>query len=124
MDEQEARRRFAEAVRAAREQRGWTQDQLAEVSGVSRPTIQRYENAKTNPNAAQCRMLFTALSLDVRLIPVLLGFVTADEMGVPDSPPRVFPPAVEEVIRLVSEAPPAVVEEWVHYLRWRSERSA
>lgn len=35
--------RFGEVIRDARKKRGWSQNELAEHSGVSRPTIARVE---------------------------------------------------------------------------------
>jgi ribosome-binding protein aMBF1 (putative translation factor) len=35
---------FGALVRSAREAKGWTQDELAEESGISRTTISRWEN--------------------------------------------------------------------------------
>lgn len=35
--------RLGDSVRQARERRGWTQTQLAERAGVSRPTVARIE---------------------------------------------------------------------------------
>jgi transcriptional regulator with XRE-family HTH domain len=127
VDDQEAPlQRFAVAVKTARLQRGWTQEDLNEASGVSRPTIQRYENAKVGqPHPLQCRMLFEALGLDVRRIPVLFGYVTAEEMSLPPKPPRVLRPAVEEMVRLIDEGGVSdqIVGEWVSYLRWRLENA-
>lgn len=113
--------RLGNAVREARGQRGWTQDQLAEASGVSRPTINRCENAKgvTRPHTA--RALFLALGLDPRHLPVLLGHVTADEMGVPAKPVRVHSQLTEEAVELLESewVTAEAAREWVAFLRWR-----
>jgi transcriptional regulator with XRE-family HTH domain len=121
---EDPRQRFARVVQQAREQRGWTQDQLADKAGVSRPTIQRWENGKTGtPDPENARRVFQALGLDPRLIPVVLGYVTAEEMGVDPVPPRVFPPTVEEAIAILEDprVPAATKDEWIGYLRYRAQ---
>jgi transcriptional regulator with XRE-family HTH domain len=124
-DQEESRLlRFARVVREAREQRGWNQERLADVADVSRPTIQRWETAKTGtPDPENARRVFKALGLDPRLIPVVLGYVTAEEMGLPPEPPRVFNPTVEEAIRILEDprVPAAAKTEWVEFLRFRAQ---
>ena len=41
--EKQAGRRFGEIIREARKKRGWSQAELGEKSGLSRPTIARVE---------------------------------------------------------------------------------
>lgn len=121
------RSEFARIVRVAREQRGWNQDQLAEASGVSRPTIQRWETLKTGtPDPENARRVFVALGLDTRLIPVALGYVTAEEMGLPAETPRVFAPTVEQAIRILEDpnVPAAAKHEWVEFLTFRAAQAA
>ncbi|MDA7425293.1 helix-turn-helix domain-containing protein [Thalassococcus lentus] len=43
--------RLADCLSALRAQRGWTLDQLAGVSGVSRAALSRLENAEVSPSA-------------------------------------------------------------------------
>lgn len=120
---EEPRLRFARVIRQAREERGMTQDDLAERAEVSRPTLQRWENAKTEtPEPEKARRVFRALGLDPRLIPVLLGYVTAEEMGLPPEPPRLFSPTVEEAIRILEDpnVPAASKKEWLEFLRFRA----
>src|ERR1051325_4920847 len=93
--------RLGQAIRGARLQRGWTQEQLAEASGVSRPSINRCENAKGATSPPVARALFQALGLDPRHLPVLLGYVTAEEMNAPASSPEVHGPVVDELIALL-----------------------
>jgi transcriptional regulator with XRE-family HTH domain len=118
---------FARVVREAREQRDWTQDELAEKAGVTRPTIQRWETAKTGtPDPVNARRVFLALGLDPRLIPVILGYVTEQEMGLPPTPARVFAPTVEQAIRLLEDPgiPSAAKRELVEFLQFRADQSA
>lgn len=97
--------RLGRLIREAREDRGWTQTDLAEHSGVSRPTIQRYENAKTAPEFDKVRAIVLALDVDPREIPVALGLVTREEMGLP--PERVqarrFDATTEEILSLLED---------------------
>jgi transcriptional regulator with XRE-family HTH domain len=119
--------RFAQVVREAREQRGWTQDQLAEAAGVARPTIQRWETGKTGtPEPDNARRVFLALGLDPRLIPVILGYATPDEMGLPARMPRVFTPTIERAIAILEDpkVPAAAKEEWVAFLAFRAAQEA
>jgi transcriptional regulator with XRE-family HTH domain len=122
----DALRRFADLIRGTRESLGWTQDELAEASGVSRPTINRYETGKTGtPDPDTVRKIFLAMRLDPRRIPVILGYVTAEEMGLPADEPRVFDASVEEVIRILQDpnVDRATKAEWVEYLRFRAQRA-
>lgn len=125
--DEDPRLRFARVVREARETRGWNQEQLAEHAGVSRPTIQRWENAKTStPDPENARRVFRALGLDPKLIPVVLGYVTAEEMGLPPEPVRVFNPDVEQVIRILEDptVPAAAKAEWMQFLQFRAQTAA
>lgn len=118
---------FARTVRDAREQRGWNQDDLADKAGVSRPTIQRIETAKTGtPNPDTARRIFQALGLDPRLIPVILGYATAEELGLPPQLPRVFTPTIERAIAILEDpgVPAAAKEEWVEFLAFRAAQTS
>lgn len=97
--------RLGRLIREAREDRGWTQADLAEKSGVSRPTIQRYENAKTAPEFDKVRLIVIALDVDPREIPVALGLVTREEMGLPPerARPRRLDAATEEILALLED---------------------
>lgn len=121
---EDPRVRFARTVREGREERGWNQDQLADAAGVSRPTIQRWETAKTGtPDPENARRVFLALGLDPRYIPVVLGYVTAEEMGLP---PRVISPTAEEALAILEDpsVPAAQKAEWLRYLRYVTQEAA
>lgn len=55
--------RLAARIQALRNDRGWTLDDLASNSGLSRATCSRIERAETSPTAAQLGRLCTALQL-------------------------------------------------------------
>lgn len=118
-------RQLAEIVRDARTRHGWTQKQLAEASGVSIPTVQRCE-AAAGISAARARKLFLALGIDPRHLPVLLGYVTAEEMGMPARPERVFSAETEKAIAILEDPrhQPEVVAEWVRMLEFLSRDHA
>ncbi len=53
----QAAQTFGEQLRRLREQRGWTQAQLAERAGVDRVSIARYETAARAPDfETACRL--------------------------------------------------------------------
>ena len=51
-------------IRAARQARGWSQEELAERTGLSARTIQRIENG-ARPSAATARLLAAAFEVEV-----------------------------------------------------------
>jgi len=59
------------AVRAMREQRGWTQAQLAAASGLTQPAVARFEAGGTVPTIPVLERLASALEAElvVRLDP-------------------------------------------------------
>lgn len=71
--EDERKRRFAYALRRAREKRGLTPPQLADRMGVVRGTINRWEDPerKDAPSILQLGSLCAALGVDPRLFAVL-----------------------------------------------------
>lgn len=85
--------RIAVSIARLRRERGWTQENLAEVIGVSAQTISKWENSTTCP--------------DVALLPVLADVfgVTIDALyGREDAPRAVTPDtAIEQVIERVRE---------------------
>ena len=48
---------YAKLCRQIRDQHGWTQQQLAEVIGVSRRSVENYEQGRFVPNAAARKTL-------------------------------------------------------------------
>ncbi|MER5461701.1 helix-turn-helix transcriptional regulator [Streptomyces sp. NPDC002668] len=52
-------------IAALRRERGYSQDDLAERSGLERRTIQRYENAASSPGFAELLLIADALNLHV-----------------------------------------------------------
>lgn len=115
---------FGAFVRAAREAKGLTQDELADLTGVSRTTISRWERGdggRYEPD--QVRAVFDALGQDIREAVVLLGFATRDQLGLPPEPPRLFDAVTEEAIRILRDpsVPDERKREWIEYLRYRTQ---
>lgn len=64
MDEQAVIEALARTVRAARKQRGWSQDQLSAHAGISKGALVALERAETNPNLSTLCRLGDALDLN------------------------------------------------------------
>jgi DNA-binding XRE family transcriptional regulator len=52
-------------IAALRRERGLSQDDLAEATGLERRTIQRYENAISSPGFAELHLIARALDVHV-----------------------------------------------------------
>jgi transcriptional regulator with XRE-family HTH domain len=79
--------RLAERLRQLRQEKGWSLEQLADKSGVSRATLSRMENAEVSPTTEMLGRLCSAhtMSLSRLLSMVEEGFVPLlrhDEQGV------------------------------------------
>lgn len=116
--------RLGRIIRQGRRDKDWSQEELAAKAGVSAPTVKRYETGRTaTPEPEAARRVFLALGLDPRWIPVVLGYVTAEEMDLPASPPpRVFSPTIDEAIRILENPniSASAKDEWVQFLRFRA----
>ena len=66
---QQARLRYelAEAIRARREELGWSQRQLAERAGMTQPGVARFEASGTTPTLPLLERLASALGLTVTI---------------------------------------------------------
>ena len=66
---EQARLRYelAEAIRARREELGWSQRQLAERAGMTQPGVARFEAGGTTPTLPLLERLATALGLTVTI---------------------------------------------------------
>ncbi len=73
-DEMSIDRRIAQRLRALRSDRGWSLDELAKRSGVSRATLSRLENAEVSPTASVLGKLCAAYGLTMsRLMHMVEG---------------------------------------------------
>jgi len=59
------RERVAVRVKRIREQRGMTQEQLAEKAGISRTYLARLETARNDPTLSMLEKIAKALRVDV-----------------------------------------------------------
>jgi transcriptional regulator with XRE-family HTH domain len=79
--------RLAERLKQVRATRGWSLQELADASGVSRSTLSRVENAEVSPTADTLGSLSTAYQMTISqlLAPIEAPFaplVRADEQSV------------------------------------------
>lgn len=63
---------FAEVLSAAREERGWSQQDLADHLGVSQPTVVRWSTGYTTPSDKQVPALARFLKLPARDVRALV----------------------------------------------------
>lgn len=103
---------LAKLIKDARGIKGWTQERLAIEASVTRQTISRYEGGHTNPMAKEARSICRALDIDPREIPIALGYVTRDELGLPLKAPAISPELLRVHRFLIDEEFPA---------QWRTE---
>ncbi len=113
--------RLGQLINGARQDKRWTQKDLAEESGASLETIKRYENGKIkDPDSELVRSIIKALGISVLEIPIALGHVTREELDLPPAPARTFTPTVEEAIAILED--PDMSDEAKHgalqYLRY------
>ncbi len=80
MTDIERKRRIAYAIRSAREERGLSRPELAQLVGVGRGAVSDWENAATLPGVLNLGPLCDALSVDADLF--------AHPPEIPDSPVR------------------------------------
>jgi transcriptional regulator with XRE-family HTH domain len=59
------REQVATKVKALRERRGWTQEQLAKQAGISRVYLARLETARQDPSLSTLEKLAKALGVKV-----------------------------------------------------------
>ncbi|WP_341720018.1 helix-turn-helix domain-containing protein [Micromonospora sp. FIMYZ51] len=95
-------KRLGALIRRTREERGWTQKDLAEESGVSVESIKRYENGKIpEPKRGNVRAVIAALKIHPSRVPIALGLTTSDELDLPPQPTR--RPIVQRIIDAVED---------------------
>jgi len=96
--------RIADRLRQLRAERGWSLDQLAQASGVSRASLSRLENAETSPTAAVLGKLCAAFGLTLSRLMAMVeeGF---EPLLTPDAQPVWCDPETGLLRRSVS--PPA-----------------
>lgn len=110
--------RLAARIQALRSERGWTLDDMAENSGLSRATCSRIERGETSPTAAQLGRLCSALQMTLsRLLSPLdipaASLVRNAEQGVWTDPETGFrrrivsPPSQDLAIEMIESELPA-----------------
>ena len=101
---------FGERLKDARREKGFTQEQLAEVLAVSTEFLSRMERGKGNPSLETLIKLAAALNLSTD---ELLGLATSNDEPAEDSP------EIRRVLRLLRTAPLPVVRAVETLLRRR-----
>ncbi len=110
--------RLATRMQALRNERGWTLDDLAARSGLSRATCSRIERAETSPTAAQLGRLCSALHLTMSQLLSPLDapaaeIVRRDQQGLWTDPQTGFrrrivsPPSKDLAMELIESDLPA-----------------
>lgn len=64
---EEKRAKVAEIIQTARLQRGWSQEELAERTGLQRQTIGKIEACRYSPNADILYVLLDCLNLTLKI---------------------------------------------------------
>ena len=64
----EYQQRIAEQIRKEREKRGWRREDLAQKTGASYRQIERWETAKSRPQAANLKKLADVFKIDVSVL--------------------------------------------------------
>jgi transcriptional regulator with XRE-family HTH domain len=109
---------FGQLIARARSVKGWTQGDLETHSGVSRPTISRWERDAMNgtPEPDTVRALCKALGIDPRQAAVALGYLTLDEI----EPVQPLPPKLQQILDILKDPrlSKEEVDQWVAYLQY------
>lgn len=114
---------FGDLIRTKREAKNWSQDDLANASGVSRGTISRWELGQADsPKPAHVRAVCKALGIDPRQAAVALGILTADEI---ETTTRTLDPAVERALDILEDPalPADQREHWIAYLAYMYQQA-
>jgi transcriptional regulator with XRE-family HTH domain len=96
--------RLAQRLAALRAERGWSLDQLAERSGISRTTLSRLERGETSPTAALLGRLCTSYG---RTMSRLIAEVEAEPVGLLRAPDQTIWTDPETGFRRRLVSPPA-----------------
>jgi transcriptional regulator with XRE-family HTH domain len=113
-------RRFAQLLRSRRAELGLRQEDIAEKSGVSLSTIQRWEAGNVrNPDPAQVQAVCRVLGIRTVDAAVALGYVAAEDTE-PAPPPPIRSPALQELIDMFEDpaVPESMKREALNYLRY------
>jgi transcriptional regulator with XRE-family HTH domain len=109
---------FGQLIARARNHKGWTQDDLARNSGISRPTISRWERDAMTGTAEPetVRALCVALDIDPRQAAVSLGYLTVEEI----QPTKPLPAQMQKVLEVLQDPriSDATKKEWIDYLMY------
>ena len=71
MQREEVQRRLGKRIRKLRLERGWTQDEFADLSGLHRAQVGAFENGRMNITLASLHLI--AQTMGVRIIDLFKG---------------------------------------------------
>ena len=71
MQREDIQKRLGAGIRALRMERGWTQDEFADLSGLHRAQVGAFENGRMNITLASLHLV--AQTLGVRIIDLFRG---------------------------------------------------
>lgn len=103
---------FATRLRAIREARHYTLQEMADLLGTSKQVICRYENGQRTPKISVAADYAHRLQVDLLY---LLGESDTQQ------PPQTGQPD-QEILRLFSQLPPEKQEEILDYIRYKLSR--
>lgn len=100
--DQNQRQQVGDRIKAARDERGWSQARLAEAAGVSENTVLSIEKGVRTPQAAKLRAVLDALDLAAPIDGAL------DLEGVPEDA-RIFLKVAAQRLKVLTPAQRAAV---------------
>lgn len=115
---------FAELIATARRDKGWSQEDLERVSGVSRSTLSRWERGLADrPEPEHVRSVCRALGIDPRKAAISLGYLTHEEVYGP--PEDGIPEELRKILDILQDpaVPEAQKESWKQYLLYLDSTS-
>jgi transcriptional regulator with XRE-family HTH domain len=103
--------KLAKWITNERNERNWSQGELARKAGISRPTISNYESGKIkNPDPETLRSIAKALNRPETVIFRAAGIL---------SPKQKLTSLQKEASELIAQLPVNEQKEWVEMLRWK-----
>ncbi|MEV2239437.1 helix-turn-helix domain-containing protein [Micromonospora sp. NPDC049891] len=120
-EQNESGKRFARLLREYRAKAGLRQEDVAERSGVSLSTIQRWESGQArNPKPDEVQAVCRVLGLSTVTAGVALGYLSPADVEYLPPPPRPQDPTVGEAISILEDdaMPDEARRAALHYLQY------
>lgn len=119
--EEEGGRRFAALLREYRKRLDLRQEDVADRSGVSLSTINRWERGMVrNPKPDEVRAVCEAIGLPTVAAGIALGYIAPAEAEHLPEPPRRLDPTVAEAVAILEDEGMSREKKFavLEYLRW------